>query len=152
MAKYLTLSGLTTFLNKLKSYVATTSRNGLMSTNDKKKLDGVNLTMPLTRGTFNDNFAKMRFIQVFAGGYDGVKCLAAHVLDIDTANCVATIRYTIGMENTDAQSFLVKMNGQVIAGGAGNEEKGIGAVVVTVPFTITTGAVSMWNKYSIEWI
>lgn len=100
----------------------------------------------------SDAWAKDKFNNVFAGGHTNINCLAARILDIDRDNMIATVRYTVQMSNTDAQSFLVKMNGQVIAGGAGSEEQGIGAVVVTVPFTITTGAVSMSHKYSIEWI
>lgn len=46
MAKYLTLAGLQAFLEKLKGYVATTSRNGLMSAVDKTRFSAITNIIP----------------------------------------------------------------------------------------------------------
>ena len=55
MAKYLTLAGLQTFFNKLKSYVATTSTNGLMSAADKIRLNNLGSIIPSSFSFTNFN-------------------------------------------------------------------------------------------------
>ena len=131
---------------------ATQSVAGYLSSTDKKKIDGIVTSTIVLRTTINDAWAKQYFPYIFQAGHDGIECLGAKILDIDTTNRVATIRFTVGMENTDAQSFVVTLNGHAVTAGAGNDTAGVGAVVVTVPYSTSGGISTMWNKYKIEYI
>lgn len=148
MAKYLTLAGLQAFLEKLKGYVATTSRNGLMSAADKVRLDKFNSIIPPTFSFSNFNVRNL-YGKCFDTSEISVNSIqGAKIFDIGNGWALHVIKI-VESENQFYQVRVGSYNGPAITACATNKVDADNFVAMFL--IVLPTAANMTSKYYITY-